>query len=510
MGGRFVVHIGIDDRAIRVGAAAAHFRVVFEGDGEKFVLLDEILDPSEAAGWQQRSVDLAPVVGRRGTFHFESEPSPTGKGRFSAPLFAAPMVMAPAQGARRPNVILVSLDTLRGDHVGREREGRALTPNLDAFAATGANFSRAMTTYPSTTASHMSLLTGLYPARHNTVQPQLRLSREIPTAAELFGARGYATGAVTENAMLSAGAGFARGFDYYREERGVSLSIAQGQVEATLDSALAWARAHREEPFFLFVHTYQVHGPYRPPPEWDVFARDHNDGAVTGRGRPALEQQSQYAREVLYTDHEVGEFLRAMDAEGLAGDGLVVVTSDHGEEFGEHGRIGHSDLPWETVMHVPLLLRATGRVPAGTRYAGVTSLVDVLPSVMALAGLPPPITTDGELLQDLARQGGPPRRRAVYAESRGKGGGVVAARTDDHRFFARGGAVRPDSIFDLREDPGELRPLSDPHLVAEGATWIGVYRRMGEGAETAGTTRPASSALDPETAAKLRALGYAD
>ncbi|MEO2168753.1 MAG: sulfatase-like hydrolase/transferase, partial [bacterium] len=271
---KLVTWLAIEEKAAKVGSVGGRLRVSVESAGEHKVLIDEVIEPAVDEYWRESTVDLAEFENRTVTFLFDAEPVESGQAAFSAPLFGSPMLVTRGFRPEPPNVIFVSLDTFRGDHLGASRSGRALTPNLNAFAAEGALFTSAMTTYPSTTASHLSLLTGLYPARHNTDHPGRRLAREIPLAAQIFAAEGYATGAVTENAMLSAAVGFARGFDSYREERGIGLKIAQGSIEETFAAAIGYAEAHREDRFFLFVHTYQVHGPYRPPPEFDLFGQD--------------------------------------------------------------------------------------------------------------------------------------------------------------------------------------------------------------------------------------------
>ncbi|MFP6662819.1 MAG: sulfatase, partial [Deltaproteobacteria bacterium] len=478
-GAKLITWLAIQEEAAKVGAVGGRMRVSAESAGVREVLLDEVIEPAAGEYWRERTVDLTEFANRTITFIFEAKPVESGQAPFSAPLFGSPMLVTRGARSEPPNVIFISLDTFRGDHLGASRNGRALTPDLNAFAAQGALFTSAMTTYPSTTASHLSLLTGLYPMRHNTDHPGRRLAREIPLAAQIFAAEGYATGAVTENAMLSAAVGFARGFDAYREERGVGLKIAQGSIEETFAAAIGYAEAHREDRFFLFVHTYQVHGPYRPPPEFDLFAQHLSAISAKGIRRKAVEQNNAYAGEVLYTDTIVGRFLTQLDELGLSDNTIVVITSDHGEEFGLHGHIGHSQIPWESVMHVPLMLRAPGRIPAGLRVDQVVSLVDVLPTVLELAGVSVGTDFDGISLVSRLEGNVPVAPRAVFAENRRKGFESTVARTDTHRFLVRKDALVPDRIFDLRKDRAEQSPIDDEALRQEGARWIAQYRRGG-------------------------------
>jgi arylsulfatase A-like enzyme len=509
-GAKLVTWLAIEEEAAKVGSVGGRLRVSVESAGEHQVLIDEVIEPAVDEYWRESTVDLSEFENRTVTFLFDAEPVESGQATFSAPLFGSPMLVTRGFRPEPPNVIFVSLDTFRGDHLGTSRRGRALTPNLNAFAAEGALFTSAMTTYPSTTASHLSLLTGLYPARHNTDHPGRRLAREIPLAAQIFAAAGYVTGAVTENAMLSAAVGFVRGFDAYREERGIGLKMAQGSIEETFAAAIGYAEAHREDRFFLFVHTYQVHGPYRPPPEFDLFRQDLSTISAKGIRRKAVEQNNAYAGEMLYTDTIVGRFLAQLEELGLSDDTIVVITSDHGEEFGLHGHIGHSQLLWESVMHVPLMVRAPGRIPAGMRIEQVVSLVDVLPTVLELAGVSVGTNFDGISLVPRLEGHASTVPRAVFAENRRKGFESTAARTDTHRFLARKGATVPDRIFDVRKDPAEQSPISDEALREEGARWIARYRRSRAAGPTPADQDGFKGSIDVETAAKLKALGYVD
>jgi arylsulfatase A-like enzyme len=196
---------------------------------------------------------------------------------------------------------------------------------------------------------------------HGVIGPLDALPFDIPTLAELLAQHGWETGAVTEDGMLVAGAGFQRGFAYYRENKAESIWEAKGQVDVTFRHGLEWLQEHRDEKFFLFLHTYQVHSPYLPPPEYDRF-KTYRDGdrevPITPQTSGAIRGSHAYAGEVLYTDHEIGILLAGLRDLRLDERTLVVFTSDHGEEFGEHGWIGHDETVYDEVLHVPLLMRA--------------------------------------------------------------------------------------------------------------------------------------------------------
>ena len=423
---------------------------------------------------------------------------------------------APAD--ERPNLILMMADDLGYRDLACYGSEKHKTPVLDNLAKDGMQLTGFYAGATVCTPSRMALLTGAYPPRLGWgggvvgygIKTVNGLAPGALTMGEVFKAAGYATGAVTENAMLSVLAGFGRGFDFYREQRSTGRRLRPGMIEGTLSDALAWARGRAavDEPFFLFVHTYEVHAPYVPPAQWDVFQPLSAESDPLDRTPAILRAYARYLGEVLYTDSEIGKFLRTLDEEGITEDALVIITSDHGEEFGEHDRRGHSRLPREAVMHVPLLMRGPG-VPPGRRLEGVVSLVDVLPTMLQLAGLPAVAGIDGiSLVGDL--QGVPrPSPRTVFAENRGKGEGI-AARTDTRLFLGVGENAAALSAFDLRTDPAGLRPLEDPAAMDEAREQIAVYRRLREQGREAAGSEPASVAVDAETAAKLRALGYTD
>ena len=510
--------LAIMPEAIRAGARSSRVKVFAQvGTAPRKLLFQKIIDNKQPAEWQSHTIPLAAFAGQPTALVFEAEPWPRAQGGFSAPLIGAPLLTYRTTAPTEPkNILLISLDTLRGDHVGATRDGRDLTPNLDFFAAQGAVFEQAMTTYPSTTASHMSLMTGLYPIAHNTDHPGVTLSTEIPTMAEILAEGGFATAAVTENAMLAASAGFSRGFDFYREERDLGISEAQGHIEKTFAAGTKWLEEHKDERFFLFLHTYQVHGPYRPPPEYDVFKSDLTGTKKDSLARRAITQINAYAGEVLYTDAIVGKLLHKIETLGLAENTIIIITSDHGEEFGLHGHIGHSQTPFESVMRVPLLIRAPGKFKPGIKIDPVVSLVDILPTVLEMA-VPPTAASaptgrrwHGVSLLGLLRGTSKPAREAVFAESRRPGFQSVVARTNSHRYITYEDPAAAPRIYDLRTDLAEQNNLLTPELRKKGQRLAQRYQLWRNDARKRAVSIREAGSVDPETAAKLRALGYTD
>lgn len=510
---------GLDPVTRGIARRPVEFRIVARVDDSSRVLLEEVRDPSaiDSFRWSEFRIALDDFAGR--TVHLElSSALRLAAGddpaqEIAFPVWSVPTVIAPQAPAQPPvrNIVLISLDTLRADYVGAYGQPLATTPNLDRFAAEGALFEHAYTTYPSTTASHMSMMTGLYPSVHGVYGPTQSAPRAIPMLAELLRARGYRTVAVTEDAMLAAAVGFPRGFDVYREYK-TALRGTQGHVTEVVDSALGWLAENHRQRFFLFLHTYQVHGPYTPPPEYDVFRTQpaglREDFAAARRG---------YAGDLLYTDAEIGRLLAGLDALGEAERTVVVITADHGEELGEHGVIGHTWYMTDPVLRVPLLIRAPGAIPAGVRVAGAVSLVDVAPTILELAGgdaaSSPAVMQGTSLVAHVADPAGERfRARAVYSEQLGTGGLVgVAVHRGRSKWKVGGSPGEQPTYFDLHADPGERTPRSDAREVAVGGALLESHRVASEATRAAlgrPTTQPVQ--VDDATQHKLRALGYVE
>ena len=392
---------------------------------------------------------------------------------------------------RGPNVLVVTIDTLRADYVGVTAKHATSTPTLDRLAAEGTLFENAAATVPLTLPSHASMFTGQYPphhgVRHNSIH---RVASDGETMAERFQAAGYATGAFVAAAVLAGEFGLDQGFDEYHDKMSDRLSGAGGfpQRSATevTDDALDFL-ARTQRPFLLWVHYYDVHARYEPP---EPFASQH--------------ESDPYAGEVAYVDQQLGRLVDALRASGRYDDTVVIVTSDHGEGLGEHGERTHSYLIYESTMHVPLILRGPG-VPAGKRVADVVSNASVGPTALALAGLPALARADvGALTPQLRGEAG-----AGWAYSESIAGQldhgwapIHAIRSHGEKFIH---APQPE-LFDLRNDPGELDNLlrRDPGAHA-GRVQVASERIAGVKAQERSSAR---IAIDAETRARIEALGY--
>lgn len=357
--------------------------------------------------------------------------------RGSSLLLAAALWTGCAEPALPPvrGIVLISIDTLRADHLGAYGYARDTSPFLDELAARGVLFERAVAQYPNTLTSHMSLLTGLYPAEHGVFPPDGVLSPSIPTLAELLAAAGWRTAGFVEDGYVNGEYGFERGFSRWHDEVGRYLPT---QIEQTLERGVSFLREMAEtretgetEPFFLFLHTYAVHDPYDPPepfasrywqgprPEGafhpagpELLAFNRRQGELSEAARRWL--VARYDGSIRYADSVLRGFFAELDRLGLTDEVAVVVTSDHGEEFLEHGRLAHTQVYDET-LHVPLLVIHPGVTPR--RVPALVQGIDLFPTLLELAGVGVPEHASGRSLVPHLRGGGPPSRAHAYAET---------------------------------------------------------------------------------------------
>ncbi len=406
-------------------------------------------------------------------------------------LLAAQACEKPPAAAPAPErILLVSIDTLRADHVGSYGAERASTRNLDALAASGVRFDAAVSPAPLTLPSHTSLMTALDPpghgVRHNEV---FRLPDAVPTLAEHLKQAGYATAAVVGSLVLDRRYGLARGFDFYDDRMGERVAGGAGWPERRADQVVdaAIARLASLGPrFFLWVHFYDPHLAYDPPPGF----------ASAFPTRP-------YAGEVAFVDAQLGRLLQAL-RERYGDSGLLVVaTSDHGESFGEHGEETHSYFLYETTQRIPLVFAGPG-IPAGRSVAAPVGLVDVAPTVLALAHAEPIPGAAGRDLQPLfAGESAAPANAYFETLATQLDFGwspLLGLRQGNFKYIR---APRPE-LYDLVADPAELHSLAleRPDLAA--SLDAALTKRLQ--ASPQGTATPL--AVTPAEREQLASLGY--
>lgn len=420
--------------------------------------------------------------------------------RVVAPLAALVLLhcrAAPPPPARR--LVLVTIDTLRADRLGAYGSKSVETPNLDALAREGARAVDASVQVPLTRPSHVSLLTGLYPAEHgirDNVSPPLR--DDVTTLAQRLKSVGFATAGFVSAVVLSRQSGLARGFDTFSDHFDLGggderpLDAVQRRGDVTTAEAIAWLETKRDSREFVWLHLYDPHDPYEPP---EPYASRYGD-------RP-------YDGEVAWSDELVGRLDGALSRLGMRDDTLLVVTSDHGEGLGEHGEDIHGYFIYESTLAIPLLFRGPGIVP-GLQLKATARSVDLVPTVLDLLDVPPPPAgaLSGRSLAPTLRGGPEPPEEPTYAESLTP---LLHYGWSDLRSLRDGRfkyilAPRPE-LFDLRDDPGETRNIVDSSAARAAALRAGLTRRLASEKKTS-ESAPAAAAVPPEMLEQLGALGY--
>ena len=416
-------------------------------------------------------------------------------------------------------MILVSIDTLRADLLGCYGYARPTSPSLDGLAAQGVLFEQVQATSPWTLPSHGSLLTGLYPSRHGLRSPWKTLSGEVGTWARALAARGFETAAIVSSFYLGRRFGLDRGFATLSQ---LERPPSRAQPSAVTDLALRWlAERDSARRFFLFLHYYDVHSDYAVLPRYLERFASGSSAAVEGttaellafrRGELELSDADaahlldRYAAEVRQVDEAIGRIRAALRESGLDGETLLVVTSDHGEEFLEHGGVMHGATHYQEVMRVPWILAGPG-VPGGRRVAEPVSLVDVMPTALALLGVEAPPGLDGVNVSSLWGDAPDPalRGRPLLAETAfgsAWNDGLVSVRQGRYKLVS-GTTEGRYALYDLRTDPAEQTDASD--------RLVDVTERLraelrAAAAPDAAVPRPVE--LTPEETERLRALGY--
>lgn len=496
--------------ALGVGPTAHDGRVRFEvllgqGNGASRALLREEIDET---GWHERTVRLrgaAPgssLVFRRTLLEGAPE-------ALDDTAWGSPLLLTGAK-TQRPSVILVSVDTLRADRVGAYGHDRAHTPTLDRLAREGVLYEHTYAPSTWTLPSHASMLFGLQPF----VFPLKSIEEPIPewsgspvrSLAAGLRAAGYLTAGITGGGFVSEIYGFAHGFDRYDSvspgtgsEEGCSPERFDGPT--VFERARSWLRARGGTPFFLFVHTYDAHDrcplrianrpfagmPQDPEPHFRIAALYYYDSLVTR------------------VDELVGDLVAELEALGLAERVLLIVTSDHGEAFWEHGEIGHGppNTPYEGLAHVPLIVRWPGHLPAGVRVEAPVAVVRLAPTIRAWLGLPPEAWMHAVALPiPGASEEGPSRPTVLQNDT------WLATWDGRYKLFEPfEGGTEQAQLYDLEADPGETVNRVDalPGVRDALQAQLDAYRAL-ERSWQPTARRPLE--LDEATKQQLRELGY--
>jgi arylsulfatase A-like enzyme len=422
-------------------------------------------------------------------------------------------------------IVLVTIDALRADHLGVYGYGRPTSPNIDAFARESIVVDDAIAQAPYTKASIASLLTGLYPTAHKTYTTAANivdtmdgevdgalgatdvLPESVTTLAEALKGRGYETAALTTNPFLIADFGFAQGFDRFEFISGERFAAAPGVLARAVQVVDG-----QEEPLFLWLHLMEPHSPYSPGISFEhdlpllstprVIPQGFAipEYLAPGGSRDARFYETMYDREIRNVDAALGAFLGALREKPVWRDTVVVLTSDHGEEFFEHGGLEHNRTLHDELVRVPLILRVPGL--GARRVAAQAQLVDLMPTIIGIVGGDPMRGIHGNDLRSML-QGEDRASEPAYSEIVGH---QYAVRTREWKLVAGPGEER--ALYALTRDPGEQHNLASIHP-RQVATMEQVLERMVAAAVNAGRrVIGATAPVDAATQRRLEALGY--
>lgn len=443
----------------------------------------------------------------------------------------------------KPNVVLISIDTVRADRLGCYGFDPSPSPQIDRIARESYVFEQCYAPSSWTMPSVMSMLTGLYPFNHGLEWVNGRLSHDAKTLAEYLLERGYRTGGVESSLFLQSQFGFGRGFERY-EEQPIHDHRAISSPSLT-ERALGWLHGLTGKPFFLWVHYLDPHYDYLYHPEARVFVEGvpeeelHKEYSILELKKKLnslterqLEWQSRlYNGEIYFTDRHVGQLVEFLQKRGLWDETWVVITSDHGEMLGEHGALGHTEWFYEEVLRVPLIVKPPKGLKESRRISGPVSLVDIVPTVLGGLGIAYPLdrldgrdllngsssgkerwaSTQTEEIRFLARMD--ERFKCVFipggaATDLGAGQDPVQVERMKALGYLSGDSKAPDAnwlIFDLQQDPGEMSNWvqSYPALLAD-------FQRQARQLQQERVSIDPSVGVDPGLLERIRAFGYLD
>lgn len=512
-----LVDEGVDLTQETSGGTSLHWAILVRQYGIEKKIEDRVVGvPSspDNGEWSRIRIPLTGYSGKRVSLIFRSLiPSTDTK---SPPiLLGDPTVARGNQGPERPNVVLISLDTLRADHLGVYGYRRNTSPHLDLLAKSGALFTNAVSASAWTLPSHVSLMTSLYPDHHGVISHRQKMASSTLTLARAVRSLPYASKGFITHHYVDAPYGFNWGFESFEHV----LPHLAGQVTSR---AIDWLGQNRDSPFFIFLHYFDIHSPFDAPEPfremYDYFYRGDIRGDYTSmagcssRGfisdRDLYRVIALYDGEIRYTDEELGRLFDYLKRNGLWENTAVIVTADHGEELWEHKSFGHGATLYQDQIHIPLIIHYPKWFPQPVRFDQVVSLVDIYPTILDILGIPVPEGLDGRSLQALLQKN-PKWDNTVYSQT---------ARVHDNLYLT---AVREEYLkgiwsqtpkeletYNLEKDPAERENLvtSDPETSGHLNTLIQDFLTASKPSKK--VTDKGTVQFNKETEKNLRALGY--
>lgn len=424
---------------------------------------------------------------------------------------------------RLPNILLISIDTLRADHLGCYGYQGISTPHIDQLAKEGVRFTSCYTPVPITLPSHATIMTGQYPLGHGVRDNgTFRLGEESLTLAEILKKSGYQTAAFVGAFVLDSRFGLDQGFDLYDDQMASNgeksdLLFEERRAEEVIEAATKWLTNKQPGPFFLFIHCFDPHAPYRPP-------ESYLGGMQSACDDPA-NLAFCYDREIVYTDDCLGRLFQKMKELGLFDQTIICFTADHGESLGEHGEPSHSVFIYDSTIHVPLIIRYPGKIPAAASLSSQVSSADIAPTILDLAGIRlmdskmqgrslcplirPPASTAQASSSSLGDSLVGTDSEAIYCETyfpfyNHRWSPLLGVRTSEWKYIK---APKPE-LYHLTDDPRELTNLF-PYRQDQVAVMEKLLAEM-KNRYSAGNVRKKVNlmVMDDDTRQRLERLGY--
>jgi len=510
------------------GEGDAPFSIAVTADGQPTT---QVLTGMASGAWTDHKVDLSRFAGETVRVDLSAEGQGTGRLAWNSPRILVPAVpernLEPAK-----NVVVVVIDTLRADKLRPfNPQTRVKTPAIDQFASDGAVFELAQAPENWTKPSVASILTGLHPQTHQQKTGDAALPSSAELLSEHLQGEGFATGGFIANGYVSDRFGFDQGWDdytnYIREEKST-------EAKDVFDDAGNWIEAHKDGRFFAYIQTIDPHVPYDPPGKYlqmydpseyagqirprmtgDLLEKaKRNPPQVVFDARDKRQLEALHDGEITKHDHFFGAFLERLSALGLANDTLIVVTSDHGEEFDDHGSWGHGHSVYQELLHVPLMFRLPNRVPAGTKVGEAVSTLDISATVTDLLGVPAMAHNEGHALVGLMLGEAPSRPAVAFSDFQDDRRVITTGRW---KLILRGNLT--STMFDLVADPLEKNQL-DASAFPIGRRYsrmlLGQFLGASDRGDWLSADQKGGTQLERENAEmddtirdQLRALGYA-
>jgi arylsulfatase A-like enzyme len=510
------------------GEGDAPFSIAVTADGQQTT---QVFTGMASGAWTDHKVDLSRFAGETVRVDLSAEGQGTGRLAWNSPRILVPAVperkLEPAK-----NVVVVVIDTLRADKLRPfNPQTRVKTPAIDQFASDGAVFELAQAPENWTKPSVASILTGLHPQTHQQKTGDAALPSSAELLSEHLQGEGFATGGFIANGYVSDRFGFDQGWDdytnYIREEKST-------EAKDVFDDAGNWIEAHKDGRFFAYIQTIDPHVPYDPPGKYlqmydpseyagqikprmtgDLLEKaKRNPPQVVFDARDKRRLEALHDGEITKHDHFFGAFLERLSALGLANDTLIVVTSDHGEEFDDHGSWGHGHSVYQELLHVPLMFRLPNRVPAGTKVGEAVSTLDISATVTDLLGVPAMAHNEGHALVGLMLGEAPSQPAVAFSDFQDDRRVITTGRW---KLILRGNLT--STMFDLVADPTEKNQL-DASAFPIGRRYsrmlLGQFLGASDRADWLSAEQKGGTQLERENAEmddtirdQLRALGYA-